>query len=166
MELLTPALGLFVWNLLAFIIVFFILKKFAWKPILKSLKDRETGIADSLATADKVKAEMANMKSENEALIAKAREERAVMLREAKEASDKMIQEAKDKAKSEYDRIVADAQNSILQQKNAALIDVKNTIGKMVIEITEKVIRKELVDKAGHEEYITKLDDDLSASRN
>ena len=73
MELLTPALGLFVWNLLAFIIVFFILKKFAWKPILKSLKDRETGIADSLATADKVKAEMANMKSENEALIAKAR---------------------------------------------------------------------------------------------
>ncbi len=166
MELLTPALGLFVWNLLAFIIVLLILKKFAWKPILNSLKERETGIADSIASADKIKAEMANLKSENEALLNKAREERAVMLRLAKEASDKMIQEAKDKAKTEYDRIVADAQNMITQQKNAALTDVKNTIGKMVIEITEKVIRKELVHKEEHEQYIKKLADDLSTSRN
>ncbi len=166
MELLTPALGLFVWNLLAFIIVLLILKKFAWKPILNSLKERETGIADSIASADKIKAEMANLKSENEALLNKAREERAVMLRLAKEASDKMIQEAKDKAKTEYDRIVADAQNMITQQKNAALTDVKNTIGKMVIEITEKVIRKELVHKEEHEQYIKKLADDLSPSRN
>lgn len=166
MELLTPALGLFVWNLLAFIIVLLILKKFAWKPILNSLKERETGIADSIASADKIKAEMANLKSENEALLNKAREERAVMLRLAKEASDKMIQEAKDKAKTEYDRIVADAQNMITQQKNAALTDVKNAIGKMVIEITEKVIRKELVHKEEHEQYIKKLADDLSPSRN
>src|SRR6478735_5596736 len=112
MELLTPALGLFVWNLIAFLILFFILKKFAWKPILNSLKEREHGISDALATADKVKADMANLKSENEALLAKAREERAIILREAKEASDKMIAEAKDKAKFEYDRIVADAQNA------------------------------------------------------
>lgn len=166
MELLTPALGLFVWNLVAFLILFFILKKFAWKPILNSLKQRETGIADALATADKVKAEMANLKSENEALLAKAREERAVILKEAKDSSDKMISEAKDKAKFEYDRIVADAQNAIQQQKNAALTDVKNSIGKMVIEVTEKVIRKELANKGEQERYITQLADDLEAARN
>lgn len=166
MELLTPALGLFVWNLIAFLILFFILKKFAWKPILNSLKEREHGISDALATADKVKADMANLKSENEALLAKAREERAIILREAKEASDKMIAEAKDKAKFEYDRIVADAQNAIQLQKNAALTDVKNSIGKMVIEVTEKVIRKELANKPEQEKYITKLADDLAATRN
>ena len=100
MDLLTPDLGLFIWNLLAFLIVFFILKKFAWKPILKSLKERETGIADSLATAEKVKAEMAQLKNENEALLAKAREERAQMLKEARETKDKIINEAKEQAKA------------------------------------------------------------------
>jgi F-type H+-transporting ATPase subunit b len=166
MDLLNPNIGLLIWTLIAFLVVFFILKKFAWKPILTALKEREQGIADAIATAEKVKTEMAQLKSENEALLAKAREERSVILKEAKDSSDKMIAEAKSKAKSEYDRIVADAQSAIEQQKNAALIDVKNKIGKMVIEVTEKVIRKELADKAEQEEYIIKLADDLSASRN
>src|SRR6476659_10897208 len=109
MELLTPGLGLIIWNLIGFLIVLYILDKFAWKPILKSLKERETGIADALATADRVRAEMAQLKSENEALLAQAREERAAILREAKEAGDKMVTDAKDKAKTEYDRIIADA---------------------------------------------------------
>src|SRR5215471_775385 len=95
MELLQPGLGLLIWNLIGFLIVLFILGKFAWKPILKSLKERETGIADALASADKVKTEMAQLKNENEALLAKAREERATILKEAKDASDKMIAEAK-----------------------------------------------------------------------
>ena len=82
------------------------------------------------------------------------------------EAAEKMINEAKDKAKSEYDRIVADAQNAIDQQKNAALTDVKNSIGNMVIEITEKVIRRELVNRQEHEQYITKLANDLTTARN
>src|ERR1044071_3003688 len=105
MELLQPDLGLMIWNLVGFLIVLFILGKFAWKPILKSLKERELGIADAIATADKVKTEMAQLKSENEALMSKAREERAVMIKEAKETGDKMIAEARDKAKAEYDRI-------------------------------------------------------------
>lgn len=159
MELLTPGLGLFIWNLIAFLILFFLLKKFAWKPILKSLKDRETGISDSLATAEKVKSEMAQLKSENEALLAKAREERASMLKDAKDASDKMIAEAKEKAKSEYDRILADAQAAIQQQKNAALIDVKNQVGNLVVEVAEKVLRKELSNKADQENYIKQLAD-------
>jgi F-type H+-transporting ATPase subunit b len=121
MELLLPGLGLLVWTLLAFLIVFFLLKSFAWKPILSSLKERETGIADAIASADKVKAEMAALKNENEAMMAKAREERAVMIKEAKETADKMVSDAKDKAKSEYDRIVAEAQTAIMQQKKCSI---------------------------------------------
>src|ERR1044072_1420434 len=128
MELLLPSLGLLFWTLLAFIIVFLILKKFAWKPILESLNERERTIAGSLATAEKVKAEMIQLKSENEALLAKAREERALLIKEAKDTSDKMVAEAKDKAKNEYDRILRDAQNAIEQQKMAALTEVKNQV--------------------------------------
>lgn len=157
MQLLLPELGLLIWTLIAFLAVLVILKKFAWKPILTALKERETGIADALATADRVKAEMNLLKSENEALMAKAREERAVMIKEAKETGDKMIAEAKEKAKQEYDRILAEAQSAIQQQKNAALTDVKNQMGNMVIEVAEKVLRKELSDKNQQESYIMQL---------
>ena len=157
MELLTPDLGLFVWNLIAFLVVFFILAKFAWKPILKSLKERETGIADALATAEKVKLEMTQLKSENEALLAKAREERAQLLKEAKETKDKIINEAKEAAKTEAARILTDAHASIEQQKNAALTDVKNLVGNLVIEVAEKVLRRELGNKSEQENYIKQL---------
>ncbi|MBD0287722.1 MAG: F0F1 ATP synthase subunit B, partial [Flavisolibacter sp.] len=90
MELLTPSFGLIFWTLLAFLIVFFILRKFAWKPILNSLDNRERVIADSLETAERVKRDMAQLKSENEELMAKAREERSVMLKEAREIKDKI----------------------------------------------------------------------------
>ncbi len=157
MELLLPGLGLIFWTLIAFVIVFVILKKFAWKPILASLKERETGIANSLATAERVKAEMAHMKNESEAMMAQAREERSRMVKDAKEATDKMLSEAKERARLEYDRIVADAQVAILQQKNAALIDVKNQVGRLVIEVSEKVIRRELSNRAEQENYIKGL---------
>ena len=117
MQLLTPGFGLLIWTLLAFLIVFFILKKFAWKPILESMNKREKGIADSLASAENIKNEMALLKSENEALLATAREERAQMLKEAKETKDKIISEAKEQAKIETNKIIADAQSIIQQQK-------------------------------------------------
>lgn len=157
MELLLPGLGLVFWTFLAFLIVFFILKKFAWKPILQSLKERETGIATSIASAEAMKHEMAAMKSENEAVLAQARDERAKMIKEAKEASDKMIAEAKEKARTEFDRIVSEAQVAIIQQKNAALTDVKNQVGNLVIEVAEKVLRRELSNKAVQENYIKEL---------
>ena len=157
MKLLTPDPGLLLWTLLAFLIVFFILKKMAWPAILKGLKDREQSIEEAIATAEKVKAEMAALKNENEALMVKAREERGIMIMEAREQTAKMIGEAKDKAKSEYDRIVADAQVAITQQKNAALIDVKNEVGALVIEVTEKILRRELSNKAAQEKYINEL---------
>jgi F-type H+-transporting ATPase subunit b len=161
MELLLPSLGLLFWTLIAFIIVFLILKKFAWKPILKSLQEREETIAGSIATAQQVKAEMAQLKNENEALLAKAREERAGMIKDAKLTADKMLADAKDKAKGEYDRILREAQGAIEQQKMAALTDVKNQVGNLVIEVAEKILRRELANKPEQEKFIRQLADDV-----
>jgi F-type H+-transporting ATPase subunit b len=155
--LVLPDLGLVIWSTLAFLILLFLLSKFAWKPILAAILVRETGISDALLQADKMKAEMANLKNENEVMMNQAREERAIMIKEAKAASDKMIAEAKDKAKAEYDKIIADAQLAILQQKNAALTDVKNQVGALVIEVSEKILRRELANKAEQESYIQQL---------
>lgn len=161
MDLLTPSFGLLLWTLLAFLIVLFILKKFAWKPILNSLKERENTIADSLATAERVKAEMSQLKSENEALLAKAREERAQLLKEARDTKDRIISEAKEQAKIEANKIVLDAQAAIHQQKMAALTDVKNQVGTLVIEVAEKVLRRELGNKTEQENYIRQLADEV-----
>ena len=157
--LVLPDIGLVFWNTVAFLGLLVVLGKFAWKPMLKAISDREKGIEDSLAKADKMKADLTAMQNENETLLAKAREERATLIKEAKEASEKMIAEAKDKAKSEYERIVADAQVAITQQKNAALTEVKNQVGSLVVEVAEKVLRKELSNKAEQETYIKQLAD-------
>ena len=161
MKLLTPEFGLVIWTLLAFLVVLFILKKFAWKPILSSLKERESTIADSLATAERVKAEMSQLKSENEALLAKAREERAQLLKEARDTKNRIISEAKELAKIEANKIVIDAQAAIQQQKMAALTDVKNQVGTLVIEVAEKVLRRELGNKTEQESYIKQLADEV-----
>ncbi|MBK8140833.1 MAG: F0F1 ATP synthase subunit B [Chitinophagaceae bacterium] len=161
MKLLTPEFGLLIWTLLAFLIVFFILKKLAWPAIIKGLRDRENSITDSLATAQKVKEEMALMKSENEALLAKAREERALMLKEARETKDRIISEAKEQAKAEASKIVTEAQAAINAQKMAAITEVKNQVGKLVIEVSEKVLRKELGNKEAQEAHIKGLVDEV-----
>ena len=152
MKLLLPEFGLLIWTLLAFLIVFFILGKFAWPAIVKGLKERETGIADSLATAERVKAEMAQLKSENEALLVQAREERATMLKEARDTKDKLISEAKEQAKGIAEKIIADAQSAI---------EVKNEIGILVVEITEKILRRELEDRTAQEKYIKQLAEEV-----
>lgn len=161
MDLLLPHLGLIFWTLLSFLIVFYILKKFAWKQIIDGLNERESNIANSIASAEKVKAEMAKLKSENESLLQSAREERAIMLKEAKEIKDKMINDAKEDAKVQASKIINDANDSIQQQKMAALTDIKNQVGKMVVEVSEKVLRRELSDKAQQEIYISQLANDI-----
>jgi F-type H+-transporting ATPase subunit b len=161
MKLLLPEFGLLIWTLVAFLVVFWILGKFAWPAIVKGLKDREAGIADSLATAEKVRAEMAQLKSENEALLVQAREERAVMLKEARDTKDKIINEAKEQAKGMSEKILSDAQDAIDQRRMAALIDVKNEIGMLVVEISEKILRRELSDRADQENYIKKLAEEV-----
>jgi len=157
MQLLTPGFGLLIWTMVAFLIVFFLLKKFAWPAILKGLSDRQKSIADSLETAERVKAEMAQMKNENETLMAKAREERAVMLKEARETKDRIINEAKDEAKAQASKIITESQQAIEAQKMAALTDVKNQVGRLVIEVSEKILKRELSNKAEQEKYIKEL---------
>ncbi len=157
--LVLPDIGLVFWNSIAFLLLLLVLGKFAWKPILKAIRDRELGIEDALSKADKMKADIFAMQNENETLLIKAREERAHLIKDAKDASEKMITVAKEKAKSEYERIVADAQLAITQQKNAAITDVKNQVGTLVVEIAEKVLRRELSNKAEQESYIKQIAD-------
>lgn len=161
MELLLPKIGLLAWTLLAFLIVFFILRKLAWPAIIKGLRERENTISEALASAQKVKEEMAQMKSENEALLAKAREERAALLKEARETKDRIINEAKEQAKAEANKIVTEAQAAINTQKMAALTEVKNQVGKLVIEVSEKVLRRELASKEAQEAHIKGMVDDV-----
>jgi F-type H+-transporting ATPase subunit b len=161
MQLLTPSFGLLIWTMLAFLIVFFVLKKFAWPAIVGGLKKREETIAESLATAEKIKAEMAQMKNENEIILASAREERGKMLKDARETKDRIISEAKEQAKLEANKILTETQAAINAQKMAALTDVKNQVGKLVIEVSEKVLRKELADKDAQEAHIKGLVDDI-----
>jgi F-type H+-transporting ATPase subunit b len=155
--LVLPDIGLVFWNTIAFLILLVVLGKFAWKPMLKAIAERESGIEEALLRADKMKAEIAAMQNENEALLAKAREERAGMIKDAKEMADKMVTDAKDKAKQEYERIISDAQVAITQQKNAALTEVKNQVGSLVVEVAEKILRKELSNKAEQESYIKQI---------
>lgn len=155
--LVLPDIGLVFWNTIAFLILLIVLGKFAWKPMLKAIAERESGIEEALLRADKMKAEIAAMQNENEALLAKAREERAGMIKDAKDTADKMVSDAKDKAKQEYERIISDAQLAITQQKNAALTEVKNQVGSLVVEVAEKILRKELSNKAEQESYIKQI---------
>jgi F-type H+-transporting ATPase subunit b len=161
MDLLTPEFGLFFWTLLAFLSIFFILKKYAWKPILNSLGEREKGIADSIATAERVKAEMGQLKADNEKLLAQAREERTAMLKEAKDTRDRIVGEAKEMAKTEANKIIVDAQHQIQQQKMAALTEVKNEIGNLAVEVAGKILRKQLNAADGQEAYMNLLAEEI-----
>ena len=161
MDLLLPHLGLIVWTFIAFLLVLFLLSKFAWKPILKGLDERETTIADSIAMAEKVKLEMVQLKGENEALLTAAREERAIMIKEAKVTKEKMIADAKEEAKVQAAKILTEANAAIQQQKMAAITDIKNQVGKLVVEVSEKVLRRELANKNEQEIFINQLAQEL-----
>ncbi len=161
MDLLTPELGLFVWTLIAFLFVFFILKKFAWKPILKMLTEREAGIADAISAAERVKKEMGQMQAENEKLMAQAREERSQMLKEAKETSNSIINKAKEDTQAITSKMIEEAQQQIQQQKMAALTEVKNEIGTLAVSVAEKILRKQLATADDHSNYVSMLAEDI-----
>jgi F-type H+-transporting ATPase subunit b len=144
MELVKPEFGLVFWMTVSFLIVVFILRKFAWGPILSSLKERETSIEDALNAAKKAKDEVANMKAENEQLLKQARNERDMMLKEARDTKDAIVNEARAKAQSEADRMITAARESIQNEKMAAITELKNQVATLSIEIAEKVIRQQL----------------------
>lgn len=157
MELVKPEFGLVFWMTLSFLIVVFILSKFAWKPILSSLKERETSIEDALNAAKKAKDEVANMKAENEALLQEARMERDRMMKEARDTKDAIISEARTKAKTESDRLLAIARESIQNEKMSAITELKNQVATLSIEIAEKVIRQQLANDEKQKALVSDL---------
>ncbi len=152
MELLTPGTGLIFWQAVVFLGLFLLLSKFAWKPILTSLKERETSIQAALDSAEKAKLEMASLKADNEKLLKEAREERDKILREAREAAGRIQDEAQEGAKKSADRIIDEAKAVINSEKQTALREVRELVAKFSIEVAEKVIKKNLSsDKAQQE---------------
>jgi len=156
MELVQPALGLLFWMLLSFLIVLFILGKFAWKPILNALKERETSIEGALRSADKAREAMESLKSDNEKLLQEARVERERMLREARDTKDAIINEAKDKASLEANRLLQMAREAITNEKLAAITELKNQVATLSIEIAEKILREQLKDAGKQKELAEK----------
>jgi F-type H+-transporting ATPase subunit b len=156
-----PDFGLIFWTTVIFLIFWLMIGKFAFRPIAEALKKRESDIQGSLDEAKRVRQEMQNLKSENEALLVQAREERAQILREAKDVGNKIVDEAKVKAKEEAQKIVASAKEQIQNQKMAAITDLKNQVGAISLEIAEKVIRKELRGNAEQESFVNDLVKDI-----
>lgn len=144
--LLSVSIGTIFWATLAFLVVLFILKKYAWGPILKSLDERSEGIERALNEAEKARQEISQMKAGNEELLKQARDERDMMLRDAKVVKDNIIAEAREKAQSEAERIVTAARAEIENQKKRAITDLKNQVAVLSIEIAEKLVREKLSD--------------------
>jgi len=147
MDLVTPDFGLFFWTLISFAILFFVLKKFAWKPIVGTVNDREQSIREALASAEKAKLEMENLHADNERILKEARVERESMLKEAREIKSKMIADAKDEAQVQGSKMIALAQAAIESEKKAAMAELKNHVAGLVVDIAEKVVREELSNK-------------------
>lgn len=162
--LLTPAVGLILWQAIVFILLFFLLAKFAWKPIINSLKDRERSIQDALDTAEKARHEMSQLKSDNEKLLQEAREERERILREAREVSIKMREEAQHEAKKISDKIVEDARAAINIEKQAAMKDIKVQVAMFSLEIAEKLIKKNLAGDKAQKELVETYVKDLKVN--
>ena len=141
------SLGLFFWQSLLFILLVILLWKFAWKPILGAVNDREEGIKNALAAAEEAKKEMQNVTADSEKLLKQARAEREAMLKEAREIKDKMVADAKEQAKLEGDKMVKQAQATIESEKKAAVADIKNQVAGLSVEIAEKVIKEQLANK-------------------
>lgn len=157
MNLVTPDFGLLFWMVLSFAILLFILKKFAWKPVLKMIKEREESIAKQLDSAKAAKEQMEQLTAENEKIMRQARAEREEMLRDAKATKDKIVAEAQDAAKIEADKIIAAARAEIQAEKDAAMAELSEKVGQISIEIAEKILRRELSTETKQGDYMKKL---------
>ncbi len=147
MDLITPELGLVFWTLVTFLILLFILRKFAWKPILGAVEEREGGIKDALASAEKAKLEMQNLHADNERILQEARAERESMLKDARDMKNKIVSDAKEEAQSQASKMIEQAQAAIQSEKKAAMAELKSHVAGLSIDIAEKVVRNELSNK-------------------
>lgn len=147
MDLVTPDIGLIVWTGISFGLLYLILKKFAWGPILGAVNEREQSIKDALEAADKAKEEMENLKADNEKILKEARAEKENLLKEAREIKSKLISDAEEEAKRKSKKMVDEAKTAIQNEKNSAMNELRNTVVDLSVGIAEKVISEELGDK-------------------
>jgi len=157
MELINPGIGLIVWMTLAFAAILFILGKYAWRPIMTALKERESTIHDALNSAEKAKEEMLKLKFSNEQLLLEAKNERDNILAAARKIKDSIIEESRVKAAEEASRIIVSAKESIENEKMAAITELKNQLAELSMEVAKKILRKELSDPIKQEEYSKEL---------
>ena len=147
MDLVTPDVGLLFWTFCSFVILYFLLKKFAWKPILGTVNDREASTREALVAAENAKKEMENLKSDNEKILKEAKIERENMLKDAREIKTKLIADAENQAKEQASKLIESAQLAIQNEKNSAMSELKQTVVELSVGIAEKVISSELDDK-------------------
>jgi len=147
MELVTPEIGLIFWSALSFLVLLFILRKFAWKPILNSVNERESSIKNALAEAEKARLEMENLQADNERILKEARAECETMLKEARELKNKIVADAKEEAQAQAGKMIEQAQTAIESEKKAAMAELKSHVAGLAVEIAEKVVRDELSNK-------------------
>jgi len=150
-------LGLFFWQMLIFVGLILLLKKFAWKPILDAVNTREEGIRSALLSAENARNEMQNLKSDNEKLLAEARAERDLMLKEAREMKEKMVADSKTEAQAEGARMIEQAKAAIQAEKNAAMAELKSQVSSLSLEIAEKLLRDELSNKEAQTKLVEKM---------
>ena len=162
MDLVTPEFGLIFWTLITFLALLFILKKFAWKPILGAVSEREKGIRDALASAVEARKEMEDLQADNERILKEARVEREAMLKEARELKNKMIDDAKKDAKIEANKLITQAQAAIEAEKKAAIADLKSQVAQISISIAEKVVREELSNTEKQEKLVESMLDNAT----
>ncbi|HUH28944.1 F0F1 ATP synthase subunit B [Gelidibacter sp.] len=157
MDLITPGLGLVFWSLITFFILLIVLKKFAWKPILGAIDERENGIKNALEAADKARMEMENLKADNERILNEARAEREAMLKDARDIKNKMVSDAKEEAQEQATKMITQAQEAIENEKRSAMAELKNHVASLSIEIAEKVVREELSNKGRQLELVESM---------
>ena len=162
MDLITPEIGLLFWQTIVFLVLILILAKFAWKPILGAVKEREDSINNALSSAEEARKEMQNLKADNEQLRKEARAERDAILKEARELKEKVLASATEEAQTKADMIVAQAKESIEMEKKAAMAEIKSQVASLSIEIAEKVIRKELSSKEKQHQMINEMLGDVT----
>lgn len=154
---LVPHIGTLIWTTLIFSILLFILSKFAWKPLLKALDDREKTVENALTGAKDAEKKISSLKDEQAAVILTAKQEKENIIKEGIDQRNKIIAEAREKAQAEADKIVEEARKNIAREKDAALLDIKSQIASLSIEIATKIVHAEMEDKEQHKKFVQKL---------
>ena len=152
--------GLFIWQIILFLLLLFLLRKYAWRPILNAVNEREQGIKDALASAEDARREMENLQADNDKLLKEARAERDAMMKEAREVKAKMIADAKEEAQAEANKMITQAQSAIESEKKAAMAELKSHVAELSVQIAEKVVKKELSSEKEQLQLVDSMLDD------